>query len=419
MKVLWFGHNKPDLPSTGLQSLVYNGGGWLSSLEREIKKRDDIQLAIAYLTGNETAAREQDGNVEYIPICLDNALVHKLRRRFTKGARDRETLRLMLDTVNEVKPDIIQVFGTENCYGLIARMTGIPVCIHLQGLLIPYRNALYPPHFTKWDFLRYYGLNPMKIYSQVMELRFWNIRCKREKKIFETCSHYLGRTDFDRRFTLLLNPEARYFYCSEVLRPAFYEKTGQWKYKEGRKKRIIVTTISAPFYKGFDFLLKTARELRCTLGEDFEWRAFGLTRENGRFVSRLIDISSESAGVNMCGIIDQNSLAAQLQDCDCYVHTSYIDNSPNSVCEAQLLGVPVVACYVGGIPSLVDNETTGVIVPANDPYTAVSYIRQIFTDKAFAEKLSADGCAVAKARHDRKAVVGQVVSAYKKILDES
>lgn len=417
MRVLWFGHNNPDLPSTGIHSLAYNGGGWLSSLEREIKESGEIQLTIAYLTDNASAKKEKDGNVEYLPLCFNNAFGHKVKRRLTRGGRDTEILQLFMGAVNGVKPDIIHVFGTENCYGLIAGMAKIPVCIHLQGLLIPYRNALYPPHFTKWEFLRYLGLSPWKIYQQAMQLRFWDIRCQREKEIFETCNNYLGRTDWDRRFMLLLNPTAHYIYCSEVLRPAFYEKVGAWKYKNGRKKRIIATTISAPFYKGYDFLLKTAQELKYTLHDDFEWRAFGLTKENGRFVSHLININPDDVSVNTCGVVNQDELVAQLEDCDCYVHTSYIDNSPNSVCEAQLLGAPVVACYVGGIPSLIKHEETGVLVPANDPYTAASYIHQVFTDKAFAERLSSNGCAIATARHDRRSIVEQVINAYKTIIN--
>lgn len=51
-----------------------------------------------------------------------------------------------------------------------------------------------------------------------------------------------------------------------------------------------------------------------------------------------------------------------------YVHPAYIDNSPNALCEAMLLGVPCIASYVGGIPSIIQNEVSGLLAPANEPY---------------------------------------------------
>ena len=41
-----------------------------------------------------------------------------------------------------------------------------------------------------------------------------------------------------------------------------------------------------------------------------------------------------------------------LLDSHLYVYPSLMDNSPNALCEAQLLGVPCIATYVGGIPKM-------------------------------------------------------------------
>ena len=44
-------------------------------------------------------------------------------------------------------------------------------------------------------------------------------------------------------------------------------------------------------------------------------------------------------------------------------HSSYIENSPNSVGEAQMVGVPVVASRVGGTDSMVEHGKTGFMYP--------------------------------------------------------
>jgi len=415
MRVLWFGHDKPALPHKGGGRLYYNGGGWLSSMEHILRNSQKVELGIAYMTDNATSTVQHEGQTTFFPMKLDSRLMHKVKRYLTHGGRDAEILQLMLCVVDSYKPDVIHVFGTETCMGLMAGMTDVPVVIHLQGLVEPYRNALLPPNFTRWNFLTYLGYSPCKIYCQALQLRFWRSRSEREKVIIRTCQNFMGRTDWDRRYTLLIHPEANYMYCGEALRPQFYDAAGQWTYKANRAKRVIATTISAPFYKGYDFLLKTAWQLKNTLHEDFEWKTFGLTEANGRFVANHVKISSDEVSINTCGIVDADELVQQLLDCDCYVHTSYIDNSPNSVCEAQLLGVPVVACYVGGISSLIEQEKSGVLVPANDPYMAASFIHQIFHQQDYTEKLSCHAKELAAERHDKARLLTQLLTVYQKI----
>ena len=43
-----------------------------------------------------------------------------------------------------------------------------------------------------------------------------------------------------------------------------------------------------------------------------------------------------------------------------------MDNSPNSLCEAMAVGMPVIASNIGGIPSLIDDEVNGLLFKVND-----------------------------------------------------
>lgn len=62
------------------------------------------------------------------------------------------------------------------------------------------------------------------------------------------------------------------------------------------------------------------------------------------------------------------------------VHTAYIENSPNAICEAQYLGVPVISTMVGGIASLVRNGKDGKLVAANDPWQLANAIIELVND---------------------------------------
>ena len=64
-----------------------------------------------------------------------------------------------------------------------------------------------------------------------------------------------------------------------------------------------------------------------------------------------------------------------------YVHTAYIENSPNSICEAQIIGMPIISTMVGGIATLVRNGIDGDLLPANDPWLLANAIVELSKDK--------------------------------------
>jgi glycosyltransferase involved in cell wall biosynthesis len=105
----------------------------------------------------------------------------------------------------------------------------------------------------------------------------------------------------------------------------------------------------------------------------------------------------------------------QLLSANVFVHPSYIDNSPNSVCEAQITGVPVIACNVGGISSLIKNNETGLLVPSNDPYSLAYKIKELCVSKLKAEKISKKAVIVATKRHNSKSILLNLVSIYNKL----
>jgi len=66
---------------------------------------------------------------------------------------------------------------------------------------------------------------------------------------------------------------------------------------------------------------------------------------------------------------------------------SRIESLPTTIKEAFYLKVPVVATNVGGIPELITNEVTGLLVPPNDPTKLGNAINQLLENKGFSQKL--------------------------------
>ena len=106
------------------------------------------------------------------------------------------------------------------------------------------------------------------------------------------------------------------------------------------------------------------------------------------------------------------SVADQIGKAEVFCLPSLIENSPNSLAEAQLVGAPCVATDVGGVSSMLENEKTGLLVPSGDAASLAYAIRRLFEDKELAMRLSQNAKHVARKRHDAEAIVMELVSCY-------
>ena len=412
MRVLWFTNSSSNY---GGRKNAYNGGGWISSLENEMKKREDIELAISFVMAGEPEKTEIDG-VTYYPIQFrPYSLKNKILCRFRTNDFDYEKEEWnkftdpMLKVIDDFKPDIIEIFGSELPFSLVVQKVSIPAVLHVQGLILPYWNAYFP---GGCGLARYclQDLVPHRVYNRYMELVGFKRSAWREKEELSRVSNYIGRTEWSRRVIHVFNPEARFFYGGEILREVFYEEPNRTI--PGRLT--IVSTISQPLYKGFDLILKTAKLLRQQYELDFVWKVFG--NINPRLAEKLTGIRHNEVNVRLEGVVGAGRLKRELENATVYAHTAYIENSPNSVCEAQIVGVPVIATNVGGVNSLVTEGETGFLVPSNDPYQMSYLIKQVYDDKKVGMEVGDKARAVALERHDKKKIVRELVQTYKEII---
>ena len=393
MRVLWFSVT-PSLFNA--YSNGHNGGGWIASLERIVRQVQEVELGIAFNFAAEGFVYEQDG-VKYYPI-------------------SHESLETYKQIIDDFKPDLIQIFGSENDFGRICDTTEVPVVIHMQGCLTPCHNALLPVGMSKTDFILQKGLSLRYRYIGLRSESAFRKRAKRELQTIGKCRYFMGRTDWDHRLIDLFNPSATYFHCEEALRQSFIDGEEVWTGNGDGTKRV-VSIISRPWYKGCDLILKTANLLTKYTNIDFEWQVYGIPEM--RFYEHKYGIKAEHVHIKVMGTATEEELVKALCGSSCYVHSSYIDNSPNSLCEAQILGVPVLATHVGGISSLVKDGESGILFPANDPYTLASLIKQIFHDRELADTLSKGARKQALLRHDPERIKQRLIQIYRHIIHEN
>lgn len=411
MKVLWFSVSPSLYSSNGTNQ----GLGWIASLERIIRKCDDIELGIAFEHKDDIFSVKKEG-VTYYPMNVFKYKKDIKRREFHADIEEKLLIPRCLKVIDDFEPDVIHVFGSEWCFGLVQEHISIPVVIHMQGCMPPYENAMFPPGYS-WQ-------------EEHDAIPFWNIlwkrkhslwkkrseeRAAREERILHGCKYFMGRTEWDYAITRLYAPHSVYYKCWEALRPQFTHCTNLWQPHVDRKKFVLLSSGPSPL-KGMDVVLKTAKLLLKWTDIDFEWRIYGATRDQLCRHQRKWNIDSDTCQITCLGTLDEMQVAKELLDCDLYVHLAYIDNSPNAVCEAMCLGVPIITTNVGGIPSLIENDKTGVLVPANEPWMTAYSIVRLFNNTSKMMVFGKQAHDVAVVRHNEKNIQSSLRDVYSSII---
>ena len=415
MRVLWIG-------GFGLKSLNdnntsgYNGGGWLASLKKEIIKCSDVTLGIAFCKEHCFQKVVQD-NISYYVVpnyhksrkdkYLDFIHIKDVTRDEIQWSHYENQLKMVID---DFKPDVIEIFGSEFYFSLAARVSKhIPTVLHFQGILSLYIYIFLPPGISKWQYIMS-GKGLRGKYNNFQYLAYWQRSAYREKAVLKAVPHVIGRTDWDKQAIAVLNPNAKYHYGGEILRDVFYEN----KERTIPSKITISSTISFPTYKGYDVILKVANILKNELHLDFVWNVYG--NINPDFMEKQVGLRHEGVDVRLCGVASPTQLRDALLESTMYFHPSYTENSPNSVCEAQILGIPVVASRVGGTDSLVEHGKTGFLYPVTDPYMAAYYIKYLVESPEANIAMGAAAKDVALIRHDKNGIIKDLLETYRAIL---
>lgn len=415
MRVLWFEVTRPHRYQQDTRVF----GGWQDSLENLLVDADGIELIVAFESESaDTEVRVVDG-VTFVPIQLNYSFWERQRLKWTWDVNAEKLVPQMVAIVNRYRPDLIHVFGTEWPVGLIAEYVDTPVVIHIQGAIVPYNNALYPPgydRFTEKKAIPWWRIKSRLYYD--LNLRLEISRKRIEEQVWKCVQHYMGRTEWDFRLSAVMHPGRKYYHVDEALRPSFFSPdTPVWQFVPGGKL-LLITTGCSTFWKGPDMLLKTARILTES-GVDFEWRVAGSMPLR---LKKAVELHEKTTfmenHVVFLGYTAPERLVKLLCESSLYVHTAYIENSPNSICEAQLLGVPVVSTNVGGISSLLEPSRDGVLVPANDPWQLAGAILELARDPERMKEYSGNSRKRALARHDGQTILRQLKACYEAVLND-
>ncbi len=323
----------------------------------------------------------------------------------------------VLDVVNDFEPDLIHVHGLENLLGKDILNFGIPTVLSIQGIMSQIdrieRLALY-------DLFNILSFNKLAIFKnwQLNKLAMINtLIAQKEKYILQNFKHVIGRTAWDERFAKLVNNKLKYYHINEVLRNEFYYS--KWDIDKA-KKHHFVSVISDVPYKGLVSLIKSIRVYTCFTSEHVTLDIIGV-KINSYLHKVALQMIGKIKNTNV-EIRFQNNLSAFeiiriMRNSYIYIHPSHIENSSNSICEAMMIGMPVIAFNTGGTSSIIKNDYDGILVPNFDEYAIAASINHLVNHKNIASTLGSYARERSLKRHDKKEIIQKLLLTYKELVN--
>lgn len=338
------------------------------------------------------------------------------------------------DIVRDFKPDVVHVFGTEYPHTLaMAKAVKDPkhLLIGMQGVVSLCADAYFAKLPKSVVYRRTFRDILRKDSLQQQRDKFVK-RGKNELRALRITGNVTGRTAFDKEYCEKVNPDAIYHPMNETMRPCFYE--GEWSYDACKKHQIFFSQADYPL-KGFHFLLEALPAI-LEKYPDAKVVVAGNNIVRGNGIMDLIKISSY--GKYLKYLLRKNKLRGKIQflgrlsaeemkktylESHICLCASSLENSPNSLAEAMLLGVPVVAGEVGGIPSMVDNRKDGILFEGENPKALAEAVIRLWDseDNGFAgsltKRISLAGAARAKKAHDPQTNFNRLLEIYREIAE--
>ncbi len=416
MKILWFSNHPASIVKTNSFSAKYAGQGWVGALEEILSDEANMEIALAFPDKTITELKkEQIGNRTIYRIPFPKSKLKRWKNRFFDQLEDETYIAKYISVVDDFNPDLIHVYGTENSFGEIIPRVKQPVVIDLQGIL----TGILPKWFSCITPKEAYKFSSLKSKLNInTHYHFYKSkfkRAEREQRILKSSKYILGRTHYDKLITTALAPSAIYFHCKRGIRQPFWNHSWQ---SDSIALRQFTTIMNPDFYKGFDVILRSASILK-KLNFQFEWNIAGLTADNDmvRIVEKKANLRSKDYPINFLGKKTAEELASLLSRSSLLIHPSYIENSPNSVAEAMMVGTPVIATNVGGIPSMIKNDETGWLFQEGDALMLSGLLIDLYKSTENMIRVAASGKTQTRNLHHPVIIKKDLMHAYNSILN--
>ena len=412
MKLLWLCNMLPGAVKKAITGKEGNGL-WVDHVLQDLREMGELEIRIFC-----PYKREKEGN-------LDNWCSYRTFRNKQPHEYLPELEARFVKELEEFQPDVIHSWGVEYAHTLAmvnaAEKTGNlgRMAVSIQGLcgFIAGHYCEGIPHniqcsTTFRDFLRKDNI--------LQQQKKFQLRGQLEQQSLQKVSHIIGRTHWDRACTNTVNPNARYHVCNETLRNPFYQDV--WQYETCCRHHIFAPGCSYPV-KGFHHLLAAFAEVLKTYPDATlavpgkSYLKAGALRRNSyqKYLAKLTRQYGLEDKIEFLGSLDAEGMKAACLKANAFAMPSTIENSPNALGEAMILGVPCVAADVGGVTTLMTHKEEGFVYQSTAPYMLAWYLKEVFAMEAQAAPMANAARMHALHTHDPETNLRDLLAIYDEI----
>lgn len=417
MRVLWICNIMPPMVARHLKRDENVKEGWITGLVGQVlfhgcpqgdsnESTNEITLGICFpvekdLAGYREKIAVEAGSISVFGFYENTARPEKYDKRLESE---------LSEIYESFRPDVIHCFGTEYPHTLAA----VKACkdknkllLGLQGICFALAEA-YSSDLPGGVFRRFLFRDFLKQDNLVQQQKKFRKRGELEKETLRLAKHVTGRTAWDKETVLAVNPGLRYYPMNETMRPVFYE--GQWSYENCRPHSIFLSQGDYPI-KGLHYVLWALPKILEVYPDTRVYVAgqsiirYSTLKERlkissyGKYLLDLIKKNKLEEKITFLGKLDDKGMKKQYLSAELFLCPSALENSPNSLGEAMLLGVPCVAAAVGGIPSLF-SEKEGILFEGGNAEALSEAVLKMWGDKEAEDGYAAAARKRALCNHD-------------------
>lgn len=413
MTVFWLLNFLPPPMARALDLPVQASGSWVMALQQALEEQPVRLILCAYSPAVSETQRREIGGVVYLAL---------------PAAGGKEALQAALAAE---QPDLLQIFGTENDHAVWALESFAPqkTLLYIQGLAGPCGEHMadgLPPRFLRRQRMkerlaaRTGGATVRQLREGLLE------KGEAEKKVFALARNVLGRTEWDKAFTASVNSQARYYKLNEILRAPFY--SGGWQRDPLRRPRIFVSQGNTPL-KGLHRVIEALPAIAARYPDVQVDVAGWPPPRKGALLQPVMNWLAEYPGyldqlarrlgvadrIRYTGVLNAEAMKTCFLQSSVFLLPSSLENSPNSLGEAMLLGMPCAAANVGGVPSMMEDKKEGLLFDPARPDQMTQAVLALLDAPAGAEAMGKAARARAMADHDPKAIAAAQMALYNQL----
>ena len=400
MKVLWICHYplmyfkdkiKQDQVSLNFKDILQHPTTWLYYLINEIQKRNDIQLylitSFPYLKKD---VKINEKNITYYFLQDNpnfNIIFGKYYTRFPRFIFKNFLLKKIEKIIWKINPDIITVHGTEFPYGLVLDKVNYPSLIWIQGVI----NLVIKT-----------GSNPNLIRQRKIEDDIF-----RNQKYFITIKGNMEEAILEK------NPRAEFFNVNYPV--------SELAFKLKNENMIIDSDIvfvgAVLKRKGIEDLIEAVSLIK-TSYPDIRVKVVGKYDLNYMaYLNKKMNEKELTNNFKFTGLLnDHNEVLIELKKSQIFVLPTHVDSGPRSVAESMAIGVPVISYNLDGLPAMIKNNVSGILVEKHNIEKLADAILELLRDGVKRKKLAEEAYLFAKENFYTPEIINKLFDVYNSVI---